>query len=191
MVIYSVIHKRVFTPLRDLPTRIIEAIDHSSNSTMAFAFTKNPRIFCKCKCHCWVWRMVDSLYYSSRKISERCENSFLNYRINYQKLCYLMRQITKDLNWPSGCLDKSGERPHGLKLKFPYVIWWRSHTIFNTEWRNSTDLCTTWGALGWLKARCLIVHVLRGSSIVYLATLVPVGPMHRLYMYFPPPQKNQ
>ena len=37
---YSVIHKRVFTPLRDLPTRIIEAIDHSSNSTIAFAFTK-------------------------------------------------------------------------------------------------------------------------------------------------------
>ena len=37
LVIYSVIHKRVFTPLRDLPTRIIEAIDHSSNSTMAFA----------------------------------------------------------------------------------------------------------------------------------------------------------
>ena len=68
---------------------------------MAFAFTKNPRIFCKCKCHCWVWRMVDSLYYSSRKISERCENSFVNYKIYYQKLCYLMRQITKDLNWPS------------------------------------------------------------------------------------------
>ena len=94
--------QKSFTPLRDLPTRIIEAIDHSSNSTMAFAFTKNPRIFCKCKYHCWVWRMVDSLYYSSRKISERCENSFLDYRIYYQKLCYLMRQITKDLNRPSG-----------------------------------------------------------------------------------------
>ena len=105
MVIYSVIHKRVFTPLRDLPTRIIEAIDHSSNSTMAFAFTKNPRIFCKCKYHCSVWRMVDSLYYSSRKISERCENSFQDYRINYQKLCYLMRQITKDLNWPIGSVQ--------------------------------------------------------------------------------------
>ena len=93
MVIYSVIQKRVFTPLRDLPTRIIEAIDHSSNSTMAFAFTKDPRIFCKCKCYCWVWRMVDSLYYSSRKISERCENSFVNYRIYYQKLCYSLRRI--------------------------------------------------------------------------------------------------
>ena len=42
--------------------------------------------------------MVDSLYHSSRKIPERCENSFVDYRINYRKLCYLMGQITKDLN---------------------------------------------------------------------------------------------
>ena len=42
--------------------------------------------------------MIDSLYYSSRKIPERCENPFVDYRINYQNLCYLMRQITKDLN---------------------------------------------------------------------------------------------
>ena len=42
--------------------------------------------------------MVDSLYYLSRKIPERCENSFVDYTINYQKLCHLMRQITKDLN---------------------------------------------------------------------------------------------
>ena len=46
--------------------------------------------------------MVDSLYYLSRKIAERCENSFVDYRINYQKLCYLTRQITKDLNLASG-----------------------------------------------------------------------------------------
>ena len=32
--------------------------------------------------------MVDSLYYSSRKISERCENSFVNYRIYYQNRGY-------------------------------------------------------------------------------------------------------
>ena len=90
--------KGFHTSLGNLPTRIIEAIDHSSNSTMAFAFTKNPRIFCKCKCHCWAWRMVDSLYYSSRKTSERCENSFVNYRIYYQKLCYSLRRIwTKPL----------------------------------------------------------------------------------------------
>ena len=32
--------------------------------------------------------MVDSLYYSCRKIPERCENYFVDYRINYQQLCY-------------------------------------------------------------------------------------------------------
>ena len=37
--------------------------------------------------------MIDSLYYSSRKVPGRCENSFVNYRIIYQKLCDLMRQI--------------------------------------------------------------------------------------------------
>ena len=35
--------------------------------------------------------MVDSLYYSSWKIPERYENSFVGYRINYQT-----EQITKD-----------------------------------------------------------------------------------------------
>ena len=48
--------------------------------------------------------MLDSLYNSSRKIPERCENSFVDYRINYQKLCHLMRQITKDLIWPGVCI---------------------------------------------------------------------------------------
>ena len=82
------------------PTRIIGAVNHFSKSTIAFTkyFTASRNIFCKC--YCWVWRMLDSLYYSSRKIPDWCENSFVDYRINYQKLCYLMRQITKDLNWP-------------------------------------------------------------------------------------------
>ena len=40
--------------------------------------------------------MVDSLCYSSRKIPERYENSFMAYGINNQKLCYM--EITKDLN---------------------------------------------------------------------------------------------
>ena len=42
--------------------------------------------------------MVDSVYYSSRKITERCENSFVDYSIKYQKLCSLTGQVTKDLN---------------------------------------------------------------------------------------------
>ena len=42
--------------------------------------------------------MVASLFYSSRKITVRCKKIFVDYRINYQKLCYQMRQITKDLN---------------------------------------------------------------------------------------------
>ena len=48
--------------------------------------------------------MVDSPYYSSLKIPERCENSFVDYGINYQKFCYLMSQITKGLNSASVCI---------------------------------------------------------------------------------------
>ena len=53
--IYSVIHKRVFPPLRDLLTWIVEAANHSSNSTMLITgyFTASGSIFCKC--HCWDW----------------------------------------------------------------------------------------------------------------------------------------
>ena len=53
--------------------------------------------------------MVDSLYYSSRKIPESCENHFVDYRIYYQKRFNLMRQITNDLNPAivhTGCLKK-------------------------------------------------------------------------------------
>ena len=44
--------------------------------------------------------MIGSLYYSSRKIPERRENSFVDNfcKINYEKHCYIMRQITKEMN---------------------------------------------------------------------------------------------
>ena len=71
-------------------TRIIEVVNHSSNSTIALKKNTPTRNFFSSKCYCWVWRMVDSLYYSSRKIPKRCENSFVDYRINYQKLCYFV-----------------------------------------------------------------------------------------------------
>ena len=131
MVIYSVIHKRVFTPLPDLPTRIIEAIDHSSNSTMAFTKTFMSRIFCKCKCHCWVWRMIDSLYYLSRKIRERYENSFLNCRINYQKFCYSLQRI-----WTQPLYSFS-------EMNFLYIQLLVSYWILGHNWKteNSTNAC--------------------------------------------------
>ena len=62
---------------------------------------KSLGFFRKCKCHCWVGRMIDSLFYSGRKLSPKCENSFVNYGIHHQRLCYLMRQIAIDMNWPS------------------------------------------------------------------------------------------
>ena len=179
MVIYSVIQKRVFTPLRDLPTRIIEAIDHSSNSTMAFAFTKNPRIFCKCKCHCWVWRMVDSLYYSSRKISERCENSFVNYRIYYQKLCYSLRRIwTKPLyeqilyygvailqRYTSKCVHSSRQ-----KLKFEKRLSKKLARGFFcfTFARNAHVLCAL------LIYLCHLTHVYFTVSFLLLPHIGPI-----------------
>ena len=66
LLIYSVIDKKVFTPIRDLPTRIAQAIDYSSNSWMLFIenVTSKRKIFRKY--HCWVWRVINSLYYSNR-----------------------------------------------------------------------------------------------------------------------------
>ena len=140
MVIYSVIHKRVFTPPRDLTTRIIEAIDHFSNSTMAFTKNFTSRIFCKCKCHCWVWRMIDSLYYSSRKISERCENSFVNYRINYQKLCYSLRRIwTQPMHNPCSPLLFNQSMQSGSTLYRSSTFWlylWKLESV-QDFWKSS------------------------------------------------------
>ena len=73
------------------PTRITEAFNHSPNSTIAFtkSFTASHIFF--------FWGML-LLNLKCQKILERCGNSFVDYRINYQKLCYLMMQITKKMN---------------------------------------------------------------------------------------------
>ena len=90
LVMYSVIHIRVFPPPWELPTPIIEAIDHSSNQLhidLQIVNVTPRRNFRSCKSiyYWWVGRMINSLYYSGRNISERCENSFVNYRIHYRK----------------------------------------------------------------------------------------------------------
>ena len=60
LVMYSVIHKRVFTPLWDLQTEI-ETTDHSSNSTKAFAFAiKSLYIDQGHQCDIRVW-MIECL----------------------------------------------------------------------------------------------------------------------------------
>ena len=100
--------------LRDLPTRI-EAVNHSSNSTMAFTkkkkkkkrkkkvnylnYTqKRPNFACdnyifpktrRNKNKQWTHSTpVNSI---EDKIPERCENSSVDYRINYEQLCYSLQ----------------------------------------------------------------------------------------------------
>ena len=78
-----------FSHLPDSNNRGCQSFFKLNNSI--YKKKKNLQLAVKffCKCYCWVWTMVDSLYHSSRKIPERCENSFVDYKINYQKLCYL------------------------------------------------------------------------------------------------------
>ena len=61
-----------------------EAIDHSSNSTTAFAFT---RIFCKCESHGWAERIIDSLplLFGSEDLGEVWKLFCESYGIHYQK----------------------------------------------------------------------------------------------------------
>ena len=81
--------------------------------------------------------MVDSLYYSSRKIAERCENSFVDYKIDYQKLCYLMRQITKDLNSAS---ETNARFQITVLVRFGSVWFWLV-TVLLTVWPRNLLLC--------------------------------------------------
>ena len=44
------------------------------------------------KCYCWVWRMIDNLYYSSGGGVK----TLVDYKINYEKLCYSLQKIWTD-----------------------------------------------------------------------------------------------
>ena len=59
--------------------------------------------------------MVDNLYYSSRKIPERCENSFCGLQNELPKALLFMRQITKDLN-SANCTMQIFVRTPPIKL---------------------------------------------------------------------------
>ena len=84
---YSVIHRRVFTPLQDVPARIIEAINYFSNSTMTFLIYRNTYAFVELE------KKIESLFYWGQKFSQRCENSFVNYGIHYGKSRYSLWKI--------------------------------------------------------------------------------------------------
>ena len=91
---------------------------------MAFAFTKNPK-----RNFFFVNAIVEFEEWSIASIIQVVRSRggvktlFVNFRINYQKLCDLMRQITKELNsstvcnavcgWcaGAGCLEVCRRRP--------------------------------------------------------------------------------
>ena len=78
--------------------------------------------------------MVDSLYYSSRKIPEKCENSFVDYRMNYQKLCYLIRQITNDL------IFRDLPQPRHLSIKLCRGNLFRIKNLIKSNRQNKLKL---------------------------------------------------
>ena len=86
-----VIHKRVFTPLQDISTCIIQAVNQTSNSTMAVTENLMPRckIFCKYHVVEFEERLTASIIRVER--SQRDVKTLLwitkNYKIDYEKLC--------------------------------------------------------------------------------------------------------
>ena len=88
------------------PIRTIEAVNHYSNSTIALTknFTSSRNFFlvnATVEFEEWLKASIIRVGRFRRGV----KTLLCNYRINYQKLCYLMRQITKDLN--SAILSRS------------------------------------------------------------------------------------
>ena len=94
--------QKSFTPLRDLPTRIIglstilQTQQWHLHLQKILGFFVNANTIVEFE----EWSIASIIRVG--RFRRGVENSFLDYRIYYQKLCYLMRQITKDLNRPSG-----------------------------------------------------------------------------------------
>ena len=97
--------------------------------------------FCISICHGWVGRMIDSLYNSGRNISERCENSFVNYGLHYWKLCYSLRRtwtqpmycnllLLLTVNWSSG-------KQHRNLGSSVLTVVWLSTVVVGTCWAQT------------------------------------------------------
>ena len=87
---YSVIDKRVLTPLRDLPAQIIETVDHFPTQQRHLDLQKRLGILVNQYALVEFEKKINSLFFSGWKFSQRCENTLVNYGIHYRKLCDLM-----------------------------------------------------------------------------------------------------
>ena len=81
------------------PTRIKEAVNHSSSSTVAFTKKKLHLavIFFLVNAIVEFEEWLTTSIIRVGRFRRGVKFFFVDYRMNYQKLCYLMRQITKDL----------------------------------------------------------------------------------------------
>ena len=111
LVMHSVIHKRVFTPSWEAPVRIMEAMDHSSNSNsrpiLIYIYVKvTPRRNFKDFVNRYA--IVELEKWSTASII-RAETSCKGVKTilwikeyNIKGFVILMRYFTKNLNWPTG-----------------------------------------------------------------------------------------
>ena len=88
---------------------------------LSFFLSSSSSSFCVCVCVCVnaiveFLRMVDSFFYSGRKIPERCETSFEVYKINYQKLWF------KGVLYPVGFFHASVFFRKKIKIRMHMLV---------------------------------------------------------------------